>query len=605
MDENRKPYNYSLYFGAAVVLLMIFATISIYFLNKSFTESEIIEERRRIHVEIDGIVTALHMMESAQRGFIITQDSALWSNYPEGSAKLDRHIQGSKSLIQADSINHILDSIQGMALTRLQLLNHVDSIYNSKGMITRPLQEKLIEGDVAMDEMRALAKAVLQNQESIRQKQIQQIEEQRYYVFASLAVFTLIAVIIIISGFWKLKLDQASLIAAARENKMLADSISEREERYRSLNDSSNDAIIITDVRGQILSWNAAATSIFGFEEAEALGQPLDIIIPEKYGKRHHQAIARLLETDHPKMMGKRVEMRGLKKDGTEFPIELTLSQWIARGERYFSGNIRDITKDKMLRKKLDNTLSELKRSNQELEQFAYVASHDLQEPLRKIRAFSDRMMTKIESPKENKQSLIDYAQRMSLAAERMQNLIQDLLSFSRVTRNQGERSNVDLNIMMNEILEDLEYYVKERQGQVIVRKLPVLKDVSRTQMHQLFQNLISNGIKFRKEDTDPVVIIKHKVVDASSIDEEDFETIHSNYHEFVIKDNGIGFDEKYLDKVFTIFQRLHDRSTFSGSGIGLAMCKRICENHGGVLTAKSKPGQGSKFFIYLPAKVK
>jgi len=242
----------------------------------------------------------------------------------------------------------------------------------------------------------------------------------------------------------------------------------------------------------------------------------------------------------------------------------------------------------------------ELERSNRELQDFAFVASHDLQEPLRKIQAFGDRLRT-VQGPKFDEQGR-DYLDRMSNAAERMHTLINDLLSYSRVTTKAQPFVPTDLNKVVDGVLNDLETRIEQSGGTVNINKLPTI-DADAVQMRQLFQNLIANALKFAKSDLPPVVEVRGEVFKGDAVS-----TGRSMPEEWVrisVADNGIGFDEKYLDRIFTPFQRLHGRNDYEGTGIGLAVCRKIVERHGGSLTAESKPGEGSTFIAVLPVMQK
>jgi len=229
---------------------------------------------------------------------------------------------------------------------------------------------------------------------------------------------------------------------------------------------------------------------------------------------------------------------------------------------------------------------AELQRSNQELQDFAYVASHDLQEPLRKIQAFGDILETEYGDKIGDG---AEYIKRMHAAATRMSKLIEDLLVFSRVSTKQPVPSNVDLSEIVADVISDLENRITRTNGKVEVGALPaVLADP--THMRQLFQNLIANALKFHKEDTPPLVKV-------TSIPSKELD----GFTEITIEDNGIGFDEKYADRIFGVFQRLHGRGSYEGTGIGLAVCRKIVEQYNGIISAKSHPGKGSKFIINLP----
>ncbi|MFY8328676.1 sensor histidine kinase [Pseudoalteromonas sp. ZZD1] len=238
----------------------------------------------------------------------------------------------------------------------------------------------------------------------------------------------------------------------------------------------------------------------------------------------------------------------------------------------------------------------ELSRSNRELEEFAFVASHDLQEPLRKIQAFSDRLETMFKD--ELGEKGIDYIARMKNAAQRMSNLINDLLEFSRVTTRGKDFSDTDLKVVLDEIISDLEIAIQESNTQVHVSEMPVIQaDIS--QMQQLFLNLLSNAIKFRRENVAPIINVdyEHKKEFSDELNTE------VEWQIITIKDNGIGFSEEYADKIFVPFQRLHGRSQYKGTGIGLSVCRRIVERHGGTITAQSQDGEGATFIIKLPVE--
>ncbi len=232
-----------------------------------------------------------------------------------------------------------------------------------------------------------------------------------------------------------------------------------------------------------------------------------------------------------------------------------------------------------------------LSRSNQELEDFAYVASHDLQEPLRKVTAFGDRLKAKYSDMLD--ETGLDYVDRMQNAARRMSILINDLLTYSRVASKAQPFAEVDLEETVREVLEDLEVRIEELEATVQVEPLPCVR-ADAFQMRQLMQNLISNALKFHKPDTPPAIKIYSRPVDEDATET----TASGSGAEVVVEDNGIGFDEKYADQIFRMFQRLHGRSEYEGTGVGLAVCKKIAERHGIAITAKGTAGVGARFAL-------
>ncbi|MGH7195427.1 MAG: ATP-binding protein [Candidatus Saccharimonadales bacterium] len=241
----------------------------------------------------------------------------------------------------------------------------------------------------------------------------------------------------------------------------------------------------------------------------------------------------------------------------------------------------------------LQTSNQQLQRSNQELQDFAYIASHDLREPLRKIQAFGNLLEAEFANQLPDGH---DYLNRMLSAASRMNVLIEDLLSFSRVATKAQPFALVNLNTIAEEVIGDLETRLLESRGRVELAKLPTIS-ADATQMRQLLQNLIANSLKFARPGVNPIVKVYSQNI-------QDDNGKITDYQLFV-SDNGIGFDEKYLDRIFTVFQRLHGRETYEGTGIGLAVCRKIAERHGGQITASSRPGQGACFIITLPINPK
>ena len=253
----------------------------------------------------------------------------------------------------------------------------------------------------------------------------------------------------------------------------------------------------------------------------------------------------------------------------------------------------------------LEHQVHRLNVSNKELEQFAYVASHDLQEPLRKIMAFSERIGTKLVG--EKNEELINYLERLNKSASRMRTLIQDLLTYSRSTRVLDANELIDFNELFKSVIEDLEVSITTQKAIVTIAKMPSNRG-TQTQLRQLFQNLISNSLKFHKENKIPVIKIwaEWKTVDAIIEKKwvDSFNLSYSHYLCIFVQDNGIGFEQQYLEQIFVIFQRLHARVEYEGTGIGLAICKKIAENHGGFITAESIPDDHTVFIVGLPNRV-
>jgi two-component system sensor kinase FixL len=381
------------------------------------------------------------------------------------------------------------------------------------------------------------------------------------------------------------------------ELKKTETALKESESRINSIINTAVDGIITINERGIIEMMNPSSIKMFGHESAdELLGKNVSVLMPEPDKSQHDGYLKNYHRTGQRKIIGIGREVTGLRKDGTTFPFVLSVSEMLIDGKRVYNGFVHDITEQKLNEEKLRRYASELQRSNLELQDFAYVSSHDLQEPLRKIQAFGDRLKSK-ETEQLTEQGK-DYVDRMLNAASRMQRLINDLLSFSRVTSKSQPFVKVDLNLIVKEVLSDLEISIEKNKAKISLEPLPVI-EADPTQMRQLFQNLVSNAIKFRKENQNPEIKIYSKNIQKKA---HLTATPGDEIIELYFEDKGIGFDEKYLDKIFNIFQRLEGQK-YEGSGIGLAICRKIAIRHGGNITASSLPDKGAKFVVTLATK--
>jgi PAS domain S-box-containing protein len=376
--------------------------------------------------------------------------------------------------------------------------------------------------------------------------------------------------------------------SAAAGLERLAERLRDTEQRFQGWFDDAPIACHEIDQNGIVLRANRVECELLGVELHQMLGRHIwDFMSPEE-GERSQEVVGLLVSGLRPPLPFEREYTR---QDGTRLVVEIHPK--LIRDAAGRVTGIRsfrlDITARKRAEKALQEQAEKLVRSNAELEQFAYVASHDLQEPLRKIQAFGDRLKSKC-GPELNSDAQ-DCLKRVQNAAARMQTLIQDLLSLSRVSSQTQPFVSVDLNELARAVISDLEIRIEQLGAHVEVAALPVVIG-DRIQLAQLFLNLIGNALKFHKPGEPPWVKLW------SERDQG-----QTDVWRIVIEDQGIGFDEKYLDRIFQIFQRLHGRTEYEGTGIGLAICSKIVDRHHGVITASSKPGEGAKFVVTLPCK--
>lgn len=357
-------------------------------------------------------------------------------------------------------------------------------------------------------------------------------------------------------------------------------------ERYKSLLESAPDAMVIAEQDGTVQLINQQITNVFGFEKDELLGGSVERLIPERYRRLYKGRSSGFFDIPDVEQRGKGVELIGRRKSGEEFPIEVSLSPLETDDGSLVSAAIRDITVRKHAEKAMELFSQQLQNKNKELEQFIYVASHDLQEPLRTITSFSELLLVKYkdqfdETGKKSLRFILEATGRMS-------QLIKGLLDYGRLG-NSNEVEEIDCNMLIGELKNDLAVTLKDSNTQVEFNTLPVIRGY-KVELRLLFQNLISNAMKFRKADVIPKIEI-------NSISKKD-EVV------FGIKDNGIGIAKEHQERIFEIFQRLHNRTEYEGTGIGLAHCRKIVELHGGRIWVESEMGNGSSFYFTIPKSI-
>jgi PAS domain S-box-containing protein len=380
----------------------------------------------------------------------------------------------------------------------------------------------------------------------------------------------------------------------------------------RSITDSLGEGLYAVDVSGRATFVNPAAEKMLGYTADQMGGKDVHELIHFKHPDssdfpRDSCPLLSVIRTGDPVTVD---EDAFIRSDGSTFPVSYTSSPTYEDGK--ITGAVvafRDETERKVAEAAMRRYSEELERlvaertaeleqansqllvSNRELQDFASVASHDLQEPLRKIQAFGDRLVAKV-GPTLGVEGQ-DYLYRMRNAAGRMQTLISDLLAFSQVTTKAQPFAPIDLAQIVRDVLGDLETTIEQTGGKVDVGPLPQL-DADAMQMRQLIQNLLGNALKFHKPGVAPLVKLYAETDDATDA---------RGTLRLIVEDNGIGFDEKYLDRIFNVFQRLHGRGTYEGTGIGLAVCRKIAERHAGSITAQSALGVGSKFVVTVPLR--
>lgn len=383
--------------------------------------------------------------------------------------------------------------------------------------------------------------------------------------------------------------------AAAMKDKQ--NQLLQSEDRYHKMIAEVTDyAILLLDENGVVQNWNSGAEKIKGYKESEIVGRHFRVFYTAD--DRENGLPDRLIAEAAAK--GKAVhEGWRQRKDSTLFWGSIVITALHDEGGKVigFSKVTRDLTARRIAEEKLKRYSEDLEFQNKELQQFAYAAAHDMKEPLRKVRFYAASLT---ESGKERlTEKEKEYLRRTTAAAARMQTLIDDLLTYSKASSAGGDLSQTDLNEAVRQALETYQDTIDNEQAQIILGNLPTIPGIA-FQLRQLFENLIGNALKYRDPSRTPHIVISAE--QGCSMPDKDADT-DVLYAKITIEDNGIGFDSENTGRIFDIFQRLSNRSQSPGTGIGLAICKRVVQNHRGEIQAEGRAGHGAAFTIYLPEK--
>ncbi len=362
---------------------------------------------------------------------------------------------------------------------------------------------------------------------------------------------------------------------------------SHTKQRLQSIFESAPSGMIVIDDSGEILQANELAHGIFRYPPGKLVGDRIESLVPEELRQHHKKDRARYIQNPEKRLMGERKDLYGVCHDGSRVPVEIGLNPVTGNSGKEIVASIVDISDRKEYERRIESRNEALERSNRELQEFAFIASHDLREPLRKIISFTKLLKSKDYGQLTEEGD--EFAGYVVNAAERMRELLESLLSYSRVSSKGMDFTRVDLDMVLDEVQADLELTISETGAQFNISPLITI-DADASQIRQLFQNMIANSLKYRAEER-PVVI------DISGT------RISEDRYQLCFKDNGIGFEQAHADKIFEVFRRLHGRDKYSGTGMGLAICRKIVERHDGEIWAEGRARIGATFYVELPVK--
>jgi PAS domain S-box-containing protein len=558
-------------FGFALLTLLLVGTASYHWIAVSEESTQWVWHTHEVLSNLQDLLLSMESVDSSSREFVLTGKESSLEPYYVSMQKVAEDREAIRNLTLDNAVQQRqLPAVAKLAAENIEHANKIIQLRRTQGMAAAAAMGSGPSDQIEVDFQAAVDK--LQSEEMRLQAQ-RRAKTERYSNQSEtfLIIGTLFGILIVAAAGWATVRDSSKREVA--------------EAKFRGLLEAAPDGMVVVNQDGEIVLLNAQAEKHFGYRRDELLGQKVKRIIPEGFVERVIASGSRTAAGALEQQTGTGIELYGQRKDGSQFPIEIMLSPLESPEGILVTAAVRDITTRREAEAQLAQKAEELRRSNEELEQFAYVASHDLQEPLRMVASYTQLLSKRYKGRLDS-----DADEFIAFAvdgASRMQRLIQDLLAYSRVGKRGGELVDVSSEEALQQAVINLRGAIEESGAQVTHDPLPrVMADD--VQLTQLLQNLVGNAIKYQRPGV-PLVHI------SAARDTEGMWLIS-------IQDNGLGIDPKFFERIFGMFQRLHKREEFAGTGMGLAICKKIVERHGGKIWVESQPEAGSTFRFTLAA---
>jgi PAS domain S-box-containing protein len=567
-------------FGAALALLLVVGVVS-YRINRNQVENEEwVAHTHEVLAAIEAVLSNESEAESAQRGYFITGEVSFWEEYHKIISTLQANLSRVRALTADNPAQQRrLDVFDPLIARRLALLEELIDLQKDHPTDTAGQKALVTEGHSTQLAIHRRLDEMAEAERILLQLRIVTVKASTHNAIITILLGICFALGLLCAVLYLLQRD-ISVRRDAEEH------LVQMEGRYRGLLEAAPDAMVVVNQGGEIVLLNVQAEKQFGYRRDELVGQKVKNIIPEGFAERLIADGTRTAADALAQQIGTGIELTGRRKDGSDFPIEIMLSPLESAEGILVTAAIRDITERKKSEEHLMKTVGELKRSNEELQQFAYVASHDLQEPLRMVASYTQLLAKRYKGRLDSDaDEFIAYAVD---GCNRMQGLIQDLLAYSRAGTNGKELLKISSEKTLKDALANLRATIEESGAVVTHDALPAIT-TDDAQLALVFQNLVGNAIKYHGPE------VPHVHVSATKNGGKEWI--------FSVRDNGMGIDPQYFERIFILFQRLHGRTEFKGTGIGLAICKKILERLGGRIWVESQPEKGSTFHFALPER--
>ncbi|HEX8561500.1 MAG TPA: CHASE3 domain-containing protein [Flavobacterium sp.] len=577
-------------FVVSLFLLFFIAGLSFRQISNLTETQEAIKRSLEIRINLETMFSELKDAEGAHRGYLLTKDERYLLPYNYSQVRINKSMLAIRDLIEADKQRqHEFDILRNLINKRFRELR--DNISESRLIDTSApnFKARLWDGKGSMDDIRTQINKIVESEKKILDRQELEHDDEITFTPITSVVLVIFSLIVFLFTFRRINLNLRQ--------------VGKLNHRLQLINETFNYAEKI----GEICHWQydlATQELTFSDNKFNLLG-----FTPQSFKPTVDSFIAMVHPQDRKKVRNAflkelttdtfSIYFRIIRKDKrVRYFKSISKLTRDSEGKEIIIGVDCDVTIQHRSTMKLEQKNLELKSSNAELSSFNHIVSHDLQEPLRKIQMFISRIdETDVAKLSETSSG---YFERIRSSSERAQKLIDDLLVYSRLNRTDKKPEPANLNDLLQNAKTDLAQVIEEKNAVIISDELPTIKVIPH-QIEQLFLNLISNSLKYAKTDVTPEIKVSYQTV-LSRRTPELRKRIHKKYHLFTFSDNGIGFDQHYSEKIFVLFHRLHDRENYSGTGIGLAICKKMVENHHGLIFGYSKPGEGATFKVFLPA---
>jgi PAS domain S-box-containing protein len=574
---NRKV---QLAFASAILILLAVGAISHRGMAVSGESDRLVRHTHEVIENLQDLLLAMEGIESSDRGFVLTGKESYLEPYRANVLGVEQYEATLRKLTMDNpQQQRQLPALERLAAEKIQFAEMVINLRRAKGLGAAANAIESGLGQRTMDEFQGIVREL--QDEELRLLVLRNGDAKRRLgqTKAALIFGTVLGLLIAVAGGWSVQRESTRRGLAETH-------LAQMEGRYRGLLEAAPDAMVVVNPAGEIVLLNVQAEKQFGYSRDELVGQQVKNIIPEGFAERLIADGTRSAAEALAQQIGTGIELIARRKDGSKFPIEIMLSPLESAEGILVTAAIRDISERKKSEEHLLKTVGELKRSNEELQQFAYVSSHDLQEPLRMVASYTQLLAKRYKGRLDS-----DADEFIAFAVDgcnRMQGLIQDLLAYSRAGTTGKALCEVAGEDALQGALRNLLITIEQSGAVVSHDSLPAIR-TDETQLTQVFQNLVGNAIKYRSAEVPRVHVSAKKN--------------GGNEWIFSVRDNGLGIAPQYFERIFILFQRLHGRNEFEGTGIGLAICKKVLERLGGRIWVESQPEKGSTFYFALPER--